>query len=392
MARCSRGSSRLHALDRLDHVGAGLALDVDDHRRHALVPGADLGVLQAVDDLRDVAEQHRRAVAIGDDQRRGRPPRRRAGRWPRWCRTDARRRARPSGPRHWRRRSPGGRPRGRCRRRRAAPDRPGCAPPAGCRPAPRRGRRRPTSASRCAISVSARSLSSRSAMVSRGQRQRDDRRVRRVHLGVGRRIGKVARQRRARGVDRGLHVLRGAVDVAAEIELQRDLADAERARRGHHRQRRDLAELPLERRGHQRRRWCRGSRPAAAWSPGWSGSRPAAATTPAATSSRASRPAWSRSASSEVAIGRRMKGVETLIAAWLGAGLGAPLAPFRRVRRVAAVADPAGCVVGAGTVLGVGHRDLGAGGQARKARGHHALVRLQAACRSPPGSRPAATP
>ena len=89
-------------------------------------------------------------------------------------------------------------------------------------------------------------------MVSRGQRQRDDRRVRRVHLGVGRRIGKIARQRRAGGVDRRLHVLRGAVDVAVEVELQRDLADAERARRGHHRQRRDLAELPLQRRRHQR--------------------------------------------------------------------------------------------------------------------------------------------
>ena len=60
---------RLHPLDGLDHVGAGLALDVDDDGRRALVPGADLGVLQAVDDLGDVAQQHRRAVAIGHDQR-----------------------------------------------------------------------------------------------------------------------------------------------------------------------------------------------------------------------------------------------------------------------------------------------------------------------------------
>ena len=95
----------LDAVDGLDHVGAGLALDVDDHRGRALIPAADLGVLQPVDDLGDLAEQHRRVVAIGDDQRRGRPRRRRAGRWRRWCRTGARRRARPSARRRWRRRS-----------------------------------------------------------------------------------------------------------------------------------------------------------------------------------------------------------------------------------------------------------------------------------------------
>ena len=57
----------LDALHRLDHIGAGLALDVDDDRRHALVEAADLVVLQAVDDVGHVAEQDRRAVAIGDD-------------------------------------------------------------------------------------------------------------------------------------------------------------------------------------------------------------------------------------------------------------------------------------------------------------------------------------
>ena len=41
--------------DRLDDVGAGLAVDVDDDGRRAVVPAADLGVLQAVDDLGDVA-------------------------------------------------------------------------------------------------------------------------------------------------------------------------------------------------------------------------------------------------------------------------------------------------------------------------------------------------
>ena len=56
----------LDALDGLDHVGAGLALDVDHDRRMAVVPAADLVVLEPVDDVGDVLEQHRGAVAIGD--------------------------------------------------------------------------------------------------------------------------------------------------------------------------------------------------------------------------------------------------------------------------------------------------------------------------------------
>ncbi len=83
------------------------------------------------------------------------------------------------------------------------------------------------------------------------ERQRDDRRIGRVHLGVGRRIGQVARQGGAGGVDGGLHVLRGGIDVAIESELQRDLADAEGRGRRHGGERRDLPELALQRRGHQ---------------------------------------------------------------------------------------------------------------------------------------------
>ena len=98
MARCSRGSSALDALDRFDDVGAGLALDVDDDGRRALIPAADLVVLQPVDDVGDVAQQHRRAVAIGDDQRLVGVDADQADRWPRWCRTGARRRASPWGP------------------------------------------------------------------------------------------------------------------------------------------------------------------------------------------------------------------------------------------------------------------------------------------------------
>ena len=53
----------MHTAHGFDDIGAGLALDVDDDRRHALVPAADLVVLQSVDDVGDVAQHHRRAVA-----------------------------------------------------------------------------------------------------------------------------------------------------------------------------------------------------------------------------------------------------------------------------------------------------------------------------------------
>ena len=52
-----------------------------------------------------------------------------------------------------------------------------------------------------------------------GERQRDDRRVGRVHLRIKRRVGQVARQRRGGRVDRRLHVLRGRVDVAAQDRI-----------------------------------------------------------------------------------------------------------------------------------------------------------------------------
>jgi hypothetical protein len=48
-------------------MGAGLALDIDDDGRHALVKADDVGVLEAVDDVGDVLEQDRRAIAVRDD-------------------------------------------------------------------------------------------------------------------------------------------------------------------------------------------------------------------------------------------------------------------------------------------------------------------------------------
>ncbi len=58
----------LDAVDDLDDVGAGLALDVDQHRRQLVGPGQQAAVLGAVDDVGDVLQADRRAVAVGDDQ------------------------------------------------------------------------------------------------------------------------------------------------------------------------------------------------------------------------------------------------------------------------------------------------------------------------------------
>ena len=58
---------RLDAIDHLDDVGARLALDVEDDRRRGVRPGAELGVLGAADDVGDVGQPHRIAVAVGDD-------------------------------------------------------------------------------------------------------------------------------------------------------------------------------------------------------------------------------------------------------------------------------------------------------------------------------------
>ena len=45
---------RLDAVDDLDHVRAGLALDVDDDRRDLVRPGGEADVLRAVDHVGDV--------------------------------------------------------------------------------------------------------------------------------------------------------------------------------------------------------------------------------------------------------------------------------------------------------------------------------------------------
>ena len=86
----------------------------------------------------------------------------------------------------------------------------------------------------------------------RGQRQHEHRRRRRIGFAEPRQRRQVARQIRQRGVDRGLHVARGAVDVAADRELQLDAGGAERTGRGDLVDAGDLAEPPLQWRRNRR--------------------------------------------------------------------------------------------------------------------------------------------
>ncbi len=86
-----------------------------------------------------------------------------------------------------------------------------------------------------------------------GKRQDQDRRVGDVHLAVGRIAAQVRRQIDARRVDRRLHVARGAVDVAVEAELQRDARRAVAARGRHLGDIGDGAEMAFERRCDARR-------------------------------------------------------------------------------------------------------------------------------------------
>ena len=67
-----------------------------------------------------------------------------------------------------------------------------------------------------------------------------------IDLAIRRIGGKVGRQVRSGGIDAGLHVARGDIDIAAEVELQRDGGGAERTRRGHLGEACDVAELALQ--------------------------------------------------------------------------------------------------------------------------------------------------
>ena len=82
----------------------------------------------------------------------------------------------------------------------------------------------------------------------RGERQDHDRRVGRVHLPVGGQARQIRRELAGRGGDGRLDVARRAVDVARQIELQRDRRGAQEADGRHLGDPGDAAELALERR------------------------------------------------------------------------------------------------------------------------------------------------
>ena len=57
------------AVNDLDDVRAGLALDVDDDRRRLVHPRRELRVFHVVNHVRHVGQNHRRAILIRDDER-----------------------------------------------------------------------------------------------------------------------------------------------------------------------------------------------------------------------------------------------------------------------------------------------------------------------------------
>src|SRR5439155_6835757 len=76
-------------------------------------------------------------------------------------------------------------------------------------------------------------LDGRERQRRRRETEREDRRVRGIHLAVDGRVGKIAWQERRGRVDRGLDLLLGDVERQREVELQRDDRAAARARRRH---------------------------------------------------------------------------------------------------------------------------------------------------------------
>src|SRR5581483_4700558 len=83
----------------------------------------------------------------------------------------------------------------------------------------------------------------------RGQRDDHDRRIGRVDLAPGWVHRKVGRKVTAGGVDGGLDVARGAVDVAIEVKLEGDASRAEITLGRHFIDAGDVAQLAFERRG-----------------------------------------------------------------------------------------------------------------------------------------------
>ena len=62
------GKDRLDSVNRVDHVGAGLALNCKDDRRLVVEPAMQRNVLGAGHSVADIPQPHRCAIAISDDQ------------------------------------------------------------------------------------------------------------------------------------------------------------------------------------------------------------------------------------------------------------------------------------------------------------------------------------
>ena len=65
----STGRIAVNAIDGLDHVGAGLAKNGQNDGALAIGEAEVAGVLDGIDDLRNVPEPDGRACMSGDDQR-----------------------------------------------------------------------------------------------------------------------------------------------------------------------------------------------------------------------------------------------------------------------------------------------------------------------------------
>jgi hypothetical protein len=223
--RAQLRQDRADRVDRLDDIGVRLPRDVHDHRRRAVHEAERVHVLHAVGDLRDLIEPDRGATAPGDHQRRigGRGAPDVVGVYLQAPRPDLDHALRPVGVRRGERRAhvlqthPVAVQRERVelhahRGQRAA---------AELHVPDARHLQQPL-----LHDVRDRIVNLAAAAGFRVEGEDQDRRVRRIDLAVGR----VRLERRgqvdARGVDRRLHVARRPVDVATEVELQRDARGA----------------------------------------------------------------------------------------------------------------------------------------------------------------------
>src|SRR5664280_1914669 len=211
---------RLDAVDDRDYVRARLPLDVQDHGRRLVHPGCLLHVFGTVDDRRHVGEMNGRAVLVGDDERavvgaleelvvRADRVRLRGPVEAPLRLVDVR--LRESRPNVLHREAVGGQSRGvhlnTDRRLLAAADR---------HEAYSRKLRDLLGEARVGDV-----LHLRERQRLRREGERENRGVGRVRLAVDRRVRQVDGEKRPRGVDRGLYLLLGDVDVELERELER---------------------------------------------------------------------------------------------------------------------------------------------------------------------------